>query len=265
MVSRYGPLGGAGRCRSDALVAGKGVLGGGVVHDEVVVRAVVGDARRPRLTRLGPRADRRQGVHTAQLGPVDAVRGRRHLDIDGLAGRREVLRGEGEVHTAVVQDAGVRKVPRVHGSPVVRARGRRGDREDRESSDDGDERREQRPEDGKGRAAPVGLEAWGRHRPPCRNEFARRKEFANAPIPHPHATEQGGPSTGRERRFPDGRTAHVVLPICFVPCMEMTHPDCPVHPHHIDKSTIRPTVEQTNTRIHGYTDRRIEGSGRDHS
>ncbi len=104
---------------TDALVAGGLVFGGRVEHDEVVVGAVVGDARRPRVAGLGPCTDVGECVR-AQLGPGHPVRRRGLLDVDRLGRLRRVLRGKGVVRAVVVEDARVREVAWRHGCPVPR-------------------------------------------------------------------------------------------------------------------------------------------------
>ena len=217
-------------------------LGRRVVHDEIVVcrcRRRWAPTSRPAWPRSPTRGQRVQAV---QLGPGGAVGRRRHLDVDGLAGRREVLRGEAVVDAvASSQDARVRKVPRVDRGPVVGAGGRRGDGEDGDRSDDGDERGEQRPEGGEGRAAPVRVDAWGRHR-----SSLSEMNSPNAPIPHRHATERDeDPSVGNDRFWMENRDP-VALPICFVPT-----------------GRRHTRIAAPSTRIDGSTDRRIATDRRD--
>ena len=174
---RVGAVGERGRGLADALVAGRRGLGGRVVHDEVVVRTVVHDTRRPRLTGLGPRAERGQRVHAVQLGPVDPVGRGGHLDVDRLARRGEVLGGEAVVDATPLEDARVREVAGVHGGPVGGAGRRCGDGGDADGADgpddDGDGGQQASRHGGDGvrprPSAAVSPVQWCEgHHPPCR-------------------------------------------------------------------------------------------------
>ena len=79
-------------------------------------------------------------VHAGRLGPVDPVERRRHLDVDRLARRGEVLGGEAVVDAAALEGVRVREVAVVHGGPVGGARRRRGGHADgADGADDDDE------------------------------------------------------------------------------------------------------------------------------